>query len=76
MKIRVVVEVEAPEGATHYGGELTGGLECKGCDRPSWYKRVDIGVVGEHWFKWNEERKAWFFCGHYHPHWVKDIPSN
>ena len=63
MKIQVQVEVNAPEGATHYDADLL-------CE-PNWFKCIQIGVVGDHWFMWKDEK--WFFYSHYAPRWARPI---
>lgn len=69
MKFRVAVEVEAPEGATHFSGEIL--------DDPTWYKfAVNSTGVIRAWY-WYCPERGWM----YHregtpeepPHWVKPI---
>jgi len=63
--VKVIVEIEVPEGATHYGGSLT--------DDPTWYKCTQIGVVGAHWWYYSADRKSWIFMGHFPPHFYTRI---
>lgn len=65
MKFRVVVEVDAPDGATHYYGELL--------HDPVWVKCTQIGVAGDHWWQY-DPHKGWMFSSHFKPHWAKEIP--
>jgi len=65
MKLRVSVIVEAPEGATHYLGEV---------DDMAFYKCRQIGVAGDHWFVYINN-KEWKMVSHYHPNWIKPIPE-
>lgn len=67
MPLRIPVEVWVPDGATHYFGDLL--------DMPTFYKRRDIGVAGEHWFFWSRTRKTWVMSGHHQPHWTLPIPE-
>jgi hypothetical protein len=66
MKIQVTVEVEVPDGATHYIGDLL--------DGPAWLKCTQIGVVGDHWWFWSPDDRGWFLLGFHKPHWAKEIP--
>lgn len=52
-KVRVVVEIEIPEGATHYSGRLD--------DMPTFFKKKDIN--GPHWFDYYEDRDVWILFG-------------
>lgn len=65
MKIQVTTEVEAPEGATHYWGDLL--------DDPTFVKCTQIGCVGDHWWSWAKDRGLWIFVSHHKPHWLKEI---
>lgn len=65
MKVKVAREIDAPDGSTHYHGDLL--------DDPTFYKMTMVGVVGEHWWHYDEERKGWFLSSHHKPHWVKEI---
>ena len=66
MRLRIPVEIEAPDGATHYLGNH---------NDMSFYKKKDIGVAGEHWFCWSEIQKTWVMISHHHPHWIQPIPE-
>lgn len=63
MDITVRVTVEAPDGATHYDGNLLG--------KPTFYKMTMVGVVGEHWWFYNGGQ--WRLSQHSKPHWVKPL---
>ncbi len=63
-KFLAVIAVDVPNGATHYNGNLH--------ESPTFYKRKDIGVAGEHWFGFNKE---WWFVGHHKPHWIEELPE-
>lgn len=67
MKLTIPIVVEAPDGATHYFGDLFEG------DSLSFYKMTEIGVVGEHWFSWRNDE--WQFLSHREPLWIKPIPE-
>ena len=61
MKIKVTVEVEVPEGATHYAGEIL--------DDPTYWKSLQRSD-GEHWYIWEAERRAWCPTGTTKPYWI------
>lgn len=67
--IEVIVKIEIPNGATHYFGDLT--------DSPTFLKKTYVGVVGAHWWWYDNEKDRW--CLHNHseepPHWAKEIIS-
>lgn len=65
MEVIVHTKVNAPDGATHYLGDLL--------DNPSWFKVTQVGVVGDHWWKWKYSNNAWVLSGHSRPHWLKEI---
>ena len=66
MKIQVLVEIEAPDGATHYGGNLN--------DEPTWYKCSQPGGYVHRWY-YNYDRKGWFLACHGKPIYIKEIPT-
>jgi hypothetical protein len=81
MKIPVIVEVEAPDDATHYTGELL--------DNPTWWKHVvsDNGVH-KHWCWWRSGTvpgnprmsihpltPGWYIHGAYRPNYLQEIPK-
>ena len=66
MKISITVQIEAPEGATHYFGDIL--------DEPTFVKCSQIGVVGDHWFAYDKEI-GWHLLSHEMPHWIKQIPE-
>jgi len=63
--IHVHSTVVAPNGATHYAGELL--------EDPSWYKCTQVGVAGDHWWRWSKERNEWVLASHFKPNWLKEI---
>jgi hypothetical protein len=65
IKIPITLIIEAPDGATHYTGNLR--------HDPTWWKCRRIGIAGDHWFYWNDERGEWYFFSHYKPHWINEI---
>lgn len=70
MKIKVITEVEAPEGATHYFGDLLAD--------PIWVKFVEGDPNSyatrqrDQWYEWKNGQ--WFFLSEHRPHWIKEIP--
>ena len=70
MRLRIPVEVQAPDGATHYCGHLGGDVR-----EFTYYKARDIGVAGQHWFYWSEQRKEWRMASHHQPNWTHLIPE-
>lgn len=64
MKLKVVIEIEAPEGATHYSGYAS--------EITEYFKCVKYGVVGDHWFYFNRN-DGWRFVGHDKPWFVKSL---
>jgi hypothetical protein len=46
MKLTLKYEVEAPEGATHWDGDPSDP------DTIRFFKKEEIGAVGDHWFIW------------------------
>jgi len=65
--IKVVVEIEAPDGATHYEGNLAS-------EYVAWWKCKQIGAGGDHWFIWIRE-KGWVLGRHSAPPGLKEIPK-
>lgn len=65
MNIVLTVNIEAPDGATHYTGDLL--------DDPSWYKVTQVGVVGDHWWRWNTKKSEWLLSSHCNPHFLKEL---
>lgn len=66
-EIQVTTVVTAPVEATHYGGDLL--------EDPRWYKCTQVGVVGDHWWRYDKGRSEWVFAGYIPPHRSKAIPS-
>jgi hypothetical protein len=54
-----VLEIDVPNKATHWRGDLL--------DSPLWFYVTKIGVVGDHWFVWDEKKKEWVFFSHTEP---------
>ena len=61
MKIKVTVEVDVPEGATHYAGEIL--------DDPTYWRPKERSD-GLYWQYWCETRHSWMFSGINKPHWI------
>jgi hypothetical protein len=68
MNLVVPVEVKVPDGATHYSGDLL--------DEPTFYKMTMVGVVGEHWWMWIDDRAEWVLASHHRPSWIKELPTS
>lgn len=64
---KVELRVMVPEDATHYAGRLW--------DEPMFFKCTQIGVVGDHWWYWEDFQKVWKFSGHYQPHELQRLPT-
>lgn len=64
MKIKVTVEIEAPDGAAYYAGDLL--------DSPDWWKPLTRSD-GEYWCCWSYERKAWLCATNEKPYWIHAI---
>ena len=67
MKIKVLTEVVAPEGSTHYFGELL--------DEPAFVKMRQVAGY-DHWFEYSQTRKQWSLIGHTKPHWVRELAAD
>ncbi len=69
MKVRVVVEIEAPEGATHYSEDL---LDC-----PTWWKfQVNSTGVVKAWYYFSFDNNEWrYFQFGNAPDWLKEIQN-
>lgn len=65
MELTIPVKVNAPDGATHYHGDIL--------DMPTFYKMKMVGAAGEHWFYWSRKRKEWMLAGHHQPHWTEPL---
>ena len=66
MIIKVQTEVTAPDGSTHYFGNLL--------DEPTFVKMIMVGDF-EHWFTYQPRQKVWVLLGHTMPRWVKHISN-
>ena len=65
MKRKVILEVEMPEGATHYAGILTGD--------PVFYKRHEF-ESGPCWVSWAVHMRTWIVSSQFHTDgWLKEI---
>jgi hypothetical protein len=64
MKIKVMVEIEIPDDATHYTGELT--------DTATWWKKKLIAGFPQ-WLYWDIAREEWMVHGDYAPWFIKEI---
>lgn len=64
MKKKVIVEIEIPEGATHYLGSIV--------DEPTFVKCKQIGGF-DHWFCCDNE-VDWVLYSHAKPSFAKEIP--
>lgn len=62
--MRVIVDLELPEGATHHCGLVT--------DEPMFLKMKLIAEI-EHWFEYDPARKDWFLFGHNKPLCAKPL---
>ncbi len=65
MKAKIAIEINVPEGATHYCGNLL--------DDPTWYK-TEILTGVPYWLYWSNQHNEWMIKGETKPHWVIDIP--
>lgn len=67
--IFVAVQVNIPDGATHYAGKL----EDPDCE---FYKRSHIGKPCDCWCVYNRHNDTWFVChaGPVQPWYVKELP--
>lgn len=63
MNITVSMEIEVPDDATHFNGNIF--------DNPIYYKCIQVGVSGDHWFYYNKNENKWFFYGHQKPHFCE-----
>ncbi len=64
-KIKVMVEVEIPAGATHHSGTNFD-------EDTTYYKCLDIAGY-DHWFAFHDDKDDWILSGHSKPHWCKEI---
>lgn len=67
MILHVTREVPVPNGATHYSGDLL--------DGPEFFKVTQVGVAGDHWWRWDPERVTWVFTSHARPAWIEPLPT-
>lgn len=65
--ITIKIDYLIPDGATHYIGDI-----CNSED-VVFLKCLQIGVVGDHWFRWDDEKKEWIFRSHYPSAWAKAL---
>lgn len=62
MEIKITAMIKAPDGATHYGGNIL--------DEPIYYKCRQIAGY-DHWF--HHEGVEWVLSGHSMPIFCKEI---
>lgn len=69
LNLKILIEIEIPDGSTHYFGSLR--------HSPLFLKKEYIGVVGAHWFTFDEEQQKWILFKHGEevPHWAKELPK-
>lgn len=70
IRVTVVHEVQAPDEATHYAGDLL--------DEPTWWKysENDTGTF-KGWCYYDPNRGAWFIgADGWKPDWIKEIPTS
>lgn len=67
LKVVRTTEVMAPDGATHYGGDLL--------QDPTFYKCTQVGVGGDHWWWYGRLSHEWKLAGHSKPHFIAEIPK-
>lgn len=68
MKVRLVADIVAPDGATHYSGNLL--------EEQTWWKLS--GDATDHrsrWCYWNAHKKDWYVHSEHRPHWIKEIQT-
>ena len=63
-KIKVTIEVEIPDNASHYAGHIDEGTD--------FYKCTQVGGF-DHWWSWYTIRNEWVLHGHSKPNWAKEI---
>jgi len=64
MKITVKLQIEVPDGSTHFAGSLK--------DEPCFYKCTQVGGF-DHWWFYASETENWFLSGHSEPNFLKKI---
>ncbi len=68
MKLNIIVEMEIPDGATHFTGDLL--------HDPTWWKfLINSTKAVQTWCYWNEGQKRWFIQSEHAPHFLKSIPT-
>lgn len=72
MKIKVLTEVDAPKGATHYWGDLL--------DEPKFAKTSREPDGWTYWWWYDPTRQDWFLSEQgpagTKPHWIKELPTH
>lgn len=72
MKIKVLTEVDAPKGATHYWGDLL--------DEPKFAKTSQEPDGWTYWWWYDPTRQDWFLSEQgpagTKPHWIKELPTH
>lgn len=64
VKIKVSIEIEVPDGATHYRGDIL--------DRPFFFKCTKVAGY-DHWWVHEPDRVGWWLVGHSPPHFMKEL---
>lgn len=66
MIIKVISEIEAPDDATHYSGDIL--------DNPTWWK-LSVNSTGtiSMWCFWKAQEKEWYVRSTHKPHWITKI---
>ena len=66
--VKIVVDIDVPNGATHYTGSLL--------DDPIWFKfTVNSTKVIRVWCYWSPLNDAWMIYGEKPPYFLKEIPQ-
>lgn len=63
MKVKVITQVEVPDGATHYHGDIL--------DTPTFFKCTQVGGF-DHWWYYAH---GWLLFGHSPPNWMKELTA-
>ena len=68
MRVVIAVAIEAPDGATHYSGDIL--------NLPTWWKRStnSTGIITA-WYACVGAGKPWHFQSEHEPHWLNPIPT-
>jgi len=66
MQVIVQVAIEVPDGTEGFVGRIFM------FDDPIWFKKTNVGVVGDHWWAW--DGKEWKLFGHRKPNSLRVLP--